>query len=140
MVTHDTLGRRTTSDQPICPYMFKFVPHRDVARLFPTSFQGYVAHVDQLINVLANAYLYDVWVDAPNGTENRMGTLQSVGSFTCSKWGDERLFFRQKTQRRRYDAVFLVATGADNVCGATVSLSRRSCPCMSTRRMPFWDW
>ena len=89
-------------DNPVFPFEMRFVPHSDVANLFPHEMHGVgpMAFLDDLTNVPANANLYSVYgLDGPTergGKEHFIGTLQLRGSLVKSNYGDEHLFFRHQ--------------------------------------------
>ena len=86
----------------VMPYSLTFVPHSDVANLFPKDLgdKKYMKYVDQLKSIPSNSNLYDIYAfDKPvelGGQESYIGTLTLDGSLTSSKWGDETLFFRHQ--------------------------------------------
>lgn len=59
----------------------RFVPHQDVANLFPNEMHGVgpMSYMDDLLNVPANSNLYSVYgLDGPTqrgGVEHFIGTL-----------------------------------------------------------------
>ena len=99
MAAYDQHG--THSDPARFPYLLRFVPHHEVATLFPVEFAGFP---QQLASIPSGARLYDVYaLDQPHGTELFVGTIQLIGALTRSKWADERLFFRH--QKKENDLV-----------------------------------
>lgn len=95
-------GEDGRKDHLKVPFRLRFQPHKDVHNLFPKSYKGDMAYLDQLEDVPANSNLYNVYAwDKPKqmgGHEILIGQLKLDGKLYKSKWGDEKLFFRHQKQ------------------------------------------
>lgn len=100
IATFSENGQKVSS--PKHPYGLRFAPKPAVKGVFNKlhggkSFAGYDEYLETLKAVPANTVLYDVYaLDAPDGKQILIGSLELDGKLITSKFGDEMLFFRHQ--------------------------------------------